>query len=380
MENNLCIICNNNIKIDFINLSNDINLQICNNCFHIQSNSDKSIYKKLNTDNSLFNLIVNKIESKIFKNPIKILNMNDINTKILDDLYFIYNRNVTTVSLSNLFNPSFFSKHNCYKGEFTDWIFETLKNNFTTFDIIILNSTLSFNLNINDIMNKCQKISNENTIIFSTSYDISNIYSHVFFLYLNNNIKNIFNTNSMNRLCNKHNLQLINKHTVSYIKNCDTIEHQLTKTKYLNRIVIYEICLNNIHNNSEIIAQYLYDEIIMNLYDENIYKTISNNWIQNYNLFNSIIKKYKSQNYNIVILDKSYTTIINSDLINSDKLITNLNDININDKNLFIIFDVENFEKKCLDLKFEIQLNYKLNLSKCLILDINLLITHPIYN
>lgn len=376
MEMTLCIICNNNIQIDFINLSNDIYLKICNNCFHIQSNNDKCIYKKLNTKNRLFNLIVKNIESNKFNNTIKILNINDTNTKILDDLYFIYNKNIKTISLSNLFNPSFFSKHTCYKGDLSDWTFEMLKNIFDTFDIIILNSTLTFNTNINDILEKCKKLSNKNTILFSTSYDISNIHSHVFFFNLNNNIKNIFNTNSMNRLCNKHNLQLINKHEVPYKENFDNTETETQK--YYNKHVIYEFGLNN-NNTSEIITEYLYNEITLNLYDENIYKTISNNWIKNYNLFNEIIQKYNSQNYNIVILDKSYRNLIDINK-NNINLITNLNDININDKNIFIIFDFENFEKKCLDLKLEIQLNYKLNLSKCLILDTNLLITYPIYN
>jgi hypothetical protein len=374
MENQLCDICNNNVKINFINLSNEqstsnpCNLKICNNCFHIQSNNDKCTYKNLDTKDSLFKLIVNKIESNKFNNPIKILNMNDNNTKLLDDLYFIYHRDIKTVSLSNLFNPSFFSKHICYKDDLTDWSFEMIKNLYNTFDIIILNSTLTFNKNINDILEKCKKLSHKNTVLLSTSYDILNIHSHVFFLNLNNNIKNIFNTNSMNRLCNKHDLQLINKHTVPSITE-----------KYYNKIVIYEInaSTNKLKNNSNSITEDLYNEITLNLYDENIYKTISNNWIKNYNLFNDIIQKYNSQNYNIVIIDKYYTNLINCNNIN---LITNLNDINIHDKNLFISFDFENFEQKCLDLKLEIQLNYKLNLSKCLILDINLLITYPIYN
>jgi len=373
MENHLCDICNNNVKIDFINLSKEqskdtCNLKICNNCFHIQSNNDKCTYKNLDTKDNLFKLIVNKIESNKFNKSIKILNINDNNTKILDDLYFIYNRNIKTVSLSNLFYPSFFSKHICYKQDLTDWSFEMIKNLYNTFDIIILNSTLTFNKNINDILEKCKKLSNKNTVLFSTSYDILNIHSHVFFLNLNNNIKNIFNTNSMNRLCNKHNLQLINKHIVPSITEKD-----------YNKIVIYEIGTNTniLNNNSNLITEDLYNEITLNLYDENIYKSISNNWIKNYNLFNDIIQKYNSQNYNIVILDKSYTDLINSNNIN---LITNLNNINIDDKNLFIIFDFENFEQKCLDLKLAIQLNYKLNLSKCLILDINLLIAYPIYN
>jgi len=390
MKHKLCTICNNNITIDFINLSDEdsCNLRLCNNCFHIQSNNDKCNYKKLNTENVLFNLIINKIESKIFKNPIKILNLNDINTKILDDIYYKYN-NIKTVSLSNLFNPSFFSKHECHKNDLTDWNFNILKNTFDTFDIIILNSTLSFNKNINDILEKCEKLSHKNTILFSTSYDISNIHSHVFFFNLNNNIKNIFNTNSMNRLCNKHNFLLKLKHEIvkDEIDKDEKDKHEIVKNEiftdethetYYTKIIIYEFSLKSkLNSSSEVITEDLYKEILCNLYDENIYKSISDNFIKNYNLFNDMIHKYYSQNYNIVILDKSYKNL------NSINVITNLNEIklqNLYDKYLFIIFDLENFEKIYLDLKLQIQLNYKLNLSKCLILDINLLIVHPIYN
>jgi hypothetical protein len=375
MSNNLCIICNNTI-IDFLDLSNNyfnlsnINLKLCNNCFHIQSKlenktNSKYNYKNFNTNNCLFNLICNKIDSKIFQNPIKILNLNDINTNILDNIYTKYKyKYIKTVSLSELFYPSFFSKHTCLKGDLTDWSYEYLKNNFETFDIIILNTTLSFNNNINDILFKCKLLSHENTRIFSTHYDILNIYSHVFILNLNNNIKNIFSTNSLNRLCENNKLLLQNKHKT----NKNTSEN-------LINILIYEICLpKHKHDKSSSIIEELCNDMELNLYDENIYQSISKNLHLNYTLFNDIIMKYHSQNYNIVFLDqtdKKFESNIN--------IITNLNNLNINDKYLFITFDYENFQTIYIKLK-SYKYEYDVNLSKCLILDTNLLITYPIHN
>ena len=378
LYNKKCILCNN-IVIDFIDiennvennvLDNNINLKLCNNCFHIQSfennsSKNKCFYKNFNTNNCLFDLICNKIDSKNFQNPIKILNLNDINTNILDNIYSKYKyKYINTVSLSELFYPSFFSKHTCLKGDLVDWSFEYLKNNYENFDIIILNSTLTFNENINKILDKCELLSHENTVIYSTNYDFLNIYSHIFLFNLNNNIKNIFSTNSLNRLCNNHDLLLKEKHKI--------LRENPNANDY-NNIVIYEIGLKkSMKDKSSIIIEELCNELALNLYDETIYKDISDNLISNHILFNNIIKKYILQNYNIVLVDKTdRKTPVN------DKIITNLKKLNSQNKYLFITFDYENFQeiyKKVNYYKYE----YGVNLSKCLILDINLLISYPI--
>lgn len=393
-NNKSCIICNNQV-IDFVNLSNDIlgdiNLKLCNNCFHIQSfeniknsTTNKCFYTNFDTftKDTLFDLISNKIESKIFQNPIKILNINDINTNILDNIYSKYkHKYINTVSLSELFYPSFFSKHTCLKGDLVDWSFEYLKNNYENFDIIILNSTLTFNHDINKILDKCELLSHENTVIYSTNYDFLNIYSHIFLFNLNNNIRNIFTTNSLNRLCNNHDLLLKQKHKVLRDNKNTSENHELqSKTNDYNNIVIYEIGFKTrLKEKSSIIIEELCNELTLNLYDENIYKDISNNLISHHILFNNIIKKYILQNYNIVLLDKiiNNTSRISNNIFENDRIITNLNRLNNKNKYLFITFDYENFEiiyTKIKSYKYE----YDVNLSKCLILDINLLITYPV--
>lgn len=393
-NNKSCIICNNQV-IDFIDvennvLDNNINLKLCNNCFHIQSfendsSKKKCFYKKFNTlqcnvdgkgtTDVLFDLICKKIESKIFQNPIKILNLNDINTHILDNIYSKYKtKYINTVSLSELFYPSFFSKHTCLKGDLVDWSFEYLKNNYEHFDIIILNSTLTFNENINKILDKCELLSHENTVIYSTNYDFLNIYSHIFLFNLNNNIKNIFTTNSLNRLCNNHDLLLKGKHKIltDNKNNFENKDLEIITNDY-NNIIIYEIGFKTkLKEKSPIIIEELCNELALNLYDETIYKDISDNLRSNHILFNNIIKKYILQNYNIVLLDKTENNILGN-----DRIITNLKKLNNQNKYLFITFDYEHFQeiyKKVKSYKYE----YGINLSKCLILDINLLISYPV--
>lgn len=365
-----CIICKNNTR-DFLNLNNNCDLRICNNCFHIQTSDTcktKYAYEKLR-EYKLFDLICSKIDKRINKYNcvIKILNLNDTNTNILNKLYEKYKYNVKTVSVSELFNPSFFSKHYCSKNDLTDWTLEYLQNNYGKFDIIILNSTLSFHNYPNDILNKCYKLSNENTFIFSTNYDFLNLYSHVFLFKLRN-IKHIFNTNSMNRLCDKHNFVLNHKYNgmsngmSSEIPN--SLSNEMLHTDKLINIIIYEFSIKKkVDDFSSVIINGLYDEIKLELYDEQNFKSISNNLKQKYILYNDIITKYESLDYIIIILENSYS----------------LDHFNFNSSNkyLFVILDYDNLNNHIINLKNKI--SYIVNLQKCLILNIKLLITFTFY-
>jgi ATP-dependent Clp protease adapter protein ClpS len=125
----------------------------------------------------------------------KILNVNDKNTDILEKVYNTLLQktqkyNIKTVSISTLFNPSFFSQHDCSKLRLSDYTSDMIKRQHGTFDVIVLNDVLTYTNNPLDVLKCCEKLSNENTIIFSINIH-SRVFSSLKLFNLDNKVDNL---------------------------------------------------------------------------------------------------------------------------------------------------------------------------------------------
>jgi hypothetical protein len=267
-------------------------------------------------------------------NTYKILNVNDINTDILDEvckslLQKTSKYNIKTVSISTLFNRSFFSKHNCSKLKLSDYTSDIIKKEHDTFDVIILNDILTYTNNPLDILKSCEKLSNENTIIFSINLH-TRVFSSMKLFTMDKNINSIFNTNSMKRLCHYSGMQLSNC-TIIDEWNLFTLKHGMEK------------------DSSKIIIDTLYTEMITNIYNKELYEVLSD-YLKKYksNLQNTILK-YKSIDYNIIAIsslenDFMYLNFYKDYYINSNN-IDQLRRFDNDEKYIIIIYDYLNFNE-----------------------------------
>jgi ATP-dependent Clp protease adapter protein ClpS len=264
----------------------------------------------------------------------KILNVNDTNTDILEEIYDTllqktHKYNIKTVSISTLFNPSFFSKHYCSKLRLSDYTSDMIKKEHETFDVIVLNDILTYTNDPLDVLKSCEKLSNQNTIVFSINIH-TRVFSSLELFNLDKNVNSIFNTNSMRRLCYYSGMQL---------SNCTIIDNWNLFT--LKRGVEKD--------SSKIIIDTLYTEMITNIYNKQLY-TILSDYLEKYkhNLQNTILK-YKSIDYKIVeisILEKDfmYLNFYKDYHINSNNL-DELRRLDKDEKYIIIIYDYLNFNE-----------------------------------
>jgi hypothetical protein len=329
-----CIVCNNKKHNDFY-----CDYVYCDNCFHIQKKSlnivlpfEKTSYNKDVYKGHILDAIgsIKKDEDETYK----ILNVNDTNTDILDDILGILVKktskyNIKTVSISTLFNRSFFSKHNCSKLKLSDYTSDIIKKEHGTFDVIVLNDILAYTDDPLDVLKSCEKLSNENTIIFSINLH-TRVFSSMKLFTMDKNINSIFNTNSMKRLCHYSGMQLSNC-TIIDDWNLFTLKHGIEK------------------DSSKIIIDTLYAEMIINIYDKELYKVLSD-YLENfkYNLQNTILK-YKSIDYKIVAIstlkrDFMYLNFYKDYHINSNNIVQ-LERFDNDEKYIIIIYDYLNFNE-----------------------------------
>ena len=278
---------------------------------------------------------------------------------------------ITTVSISKLFNPSFFTKHKCIKDNLTENNISTIPlGDFDHFDFIILNSTLTFDTTPNNTLNLIEKLCNNKTIVFSTHYEINWNMPSTYFINFDKDINNLFNTNSLKLLCDKHNFVLSHKYNN---------ERKSSNNESNNEPILYEFKLKTYnHQVSTDIIEHLYNEITLEVYDETTYKMLAFLNYYSFHNFNDILKKYRCNNYKIIAIDiNNKQIILNVDChINKNDSLHFLNDDKDN-KYLFVIFD--NFEYISLYLKTQL-IKCKINLSKCLLFDTRDLLCHPILN
>lgn len=352
---------------NFLNFSQTNSINVCNNCFHLQKNTQMSSNITLGHYNTeLYKEFVLQSVEKHHKNKkrIKILNINDNNTVLLDqllnDICYIANlpkTSIHTVSLSQNFNPSYFSKHKCYKDILSEDSLRYLKENYDSFDIIILNTTLLTSNNPTQILKQCSHLCNSNSSIIGINYYSIN---PIDYMNIDKSLAQFFNTNSLKHICEKNSLQLNN---ISTNANYSFYELTSQHTKQLKRNVISN----------------LYNEITTNTYCIELYNRITLQWFNTLNETTKLLDRYRSDNYKLV-------SITNCKCCNPDHLLYNnetidynineltkskLNDILENNKSyVFISFNT------CFNLKKYLK-ELKLENTKCLIYDIDNIITHP---
>jgi len=334
-----CIVCNNKKHNDFY--SDHV---YCDNCFHIQKKSlnivlpfektgyNKEIYKGHILD-AIASLPIRQGSIKKDQDETyKILNVNDTNTDILDDILGILVKKISkykikTISISTLFNPSFFSCHESSKLTLSDYTSDMIKNDYATFDVIILNDILAYTNDPLTVLKSCEKLSNEKTLVFSMNLH-SRVFSSMKLFTMDKNVNSIFNTNSMKRLCYYSGMQL---------SNCTIINEW--------NLFTLKRGIENVP--PRVIVNILYEEMIVKIYDKSFYNTLLVNWQTHISNVKSIIKKYTSINYKIVAVsdlqyDFMYFNFYNDYYINSRDLYK-INKLNKNDKYIIIIYDYINF-------------------------------------
>lgn len=369
--NETCLICSSNNTIsDFLIVSSNSCINLCQNCFHLQRSNlmYNSCKKNIHFNENLYKSFIIKCFNKHKnKERIKILNINDNNTNILDDLLDdILNTTqlpksyIKTVSLSLNFNPSFFSKHKCYKDVLSENSVQYIKNEYDTFDFIILNTTLINSIDPNNVLKLCYTLCNSDTNIVLINY---HSMSPLDYMNIDISLQHFFNTNSLKLLCLK-NMFMLN--------DVDEFENNWT---------FYEITYQHKEYNSKNIVSKLYNDILNNIYDMDTYDQIKQIWFCKVIETTKILERYKSAYYKLINIKhckccqidnflQNYE-IINYQIDDLSKL--KLNKILIKDqKYIFIIDDkCKNTLKQYLkDLNFE--------LSYFLVYDFNHLITHSI--
>lgn len=263
----------------------------CNYCFHIRKTDNVLIGTKNNylLDN-FKEYILNTIDYLNVNHyrKLNVLVVNDIDSKFIDKVYKklsdkIGKYNVHTVSVTPHYNSSYFSNHKHYKYSLTDYITDIIKNEYGSFDIILLNDSLIYTSNPKELLEYCKRLSKTNTIILCANIHTSIFYS-MDILNLTKNVNNIFNTNSLKLLCNNVELELV---------SCSILDNSSSFVSILS--------LNFAQESYEDIVDILYNEITYNIYNKREYNRIFNYW-NNFILYvTDIIDKYSAIGYNNTI-------------------------------------------------------------------------------
>lgn len=369
MDDVHCICCNN-VMQHFLILSEINSINVCDNCFHLQkSEMLNDDYVKLPHYNEtmfmkfIFNTIVNYRNDK----RLKILNICDNDTNLLDTLFTnitnltsIPRTYINTVSLSLNFRPSYFSKHKCYRDILSETSIKYLKSNYSSFDIIICNTTLLTCKDPNKILSMCKELCNLNTNIFLVNY---HSIDPIDYLIIDKTVKNLFTTNSLKSLCTNNDFELDDAH----------IE---------NNYSFYKIIYSKKDKVSDNIVSTLYDEMNVNIYSIDTYITINVDWYNTLFETFKLLDRYILNKYEIVYLAECKCCKLDNFIQNNEKIqykindLTKLNGILKKDgKYIFIILKLNSFIVKELEEKLSKIKFFKI---KYLIYDMKNLITVPI--
>jgi hypothetical protein len=359
----LCNVCN---RDDIKKLYN--NFYICLYCFHTSKHSDDIVIKPNFTRDYNVSEYHDYILSEINNLDIdessilKILVINDRDTKLIDNIYndLLQKRSkysLKTVSLSTYYNNSFFSPHFHNKYHLSDYITDILKDDYESFDIIILNEILTYDKNIRDIMSYCKRLSNEKTVLFSINLNNYMVYSSDIFK-IDRYITNLFTTNSFKRLCSDFEFNIQNSKCLD--KGWFVYKFDTTKQLKINKDVV------NI----------LYDEMVQNIYDGPVYNKLSEFWSQYISTLNETLNKYKKIGYNIIIINTLQKDMFHMDIpydsyIKTDSLLQ-LEEI-VEPQTLLVILDTSNL----VQIKNRIK-NLSSSSKKWLVFDIEYMIAYNV--
>ena len=288
-----CILCKNDDLGYALSYCIQPEYKYCKNCFHIQSSLPVVNYKEVKTqynNDSFTEYVLSKISEMEFdpEQDIKILVLNDINTKLLDVIYDkllekVSKYHIKGFSVSPLYNNSFFSKHKHNKFVLTEYISEILLNESGKFDVIILNDILTYTKNPSEILKCCKSLSHDNTTILSVNLHTSIIYN-MELLNMDINVNNIFNINSLKRACCNADLKLEQALILDKIWLVSTISGSSEKSVSKN------------------VSSKLYDELTCKIYENVSYDMNNKNWYNYLKNLNSTLKKYSDVGYQLVLI------------------------------------------------------------------------------
>lgn len=370
-----CIICQIDNKL--YNIID--NYHVCLNCFHIvkekiSNDKIKELRNRLNDNfekkenenciqkylynifnyktrassvnyidnNSIYTeYLFSEIESLVKSRPqgspkLKIASVYANNTFILDEIRKRFN--VDTISISEHFNPSYFSPHKCYKLSLE--IYANNCNlhecNYDSFDLIILNDMLDYVDEPIYILNKCKMICNTNAQIYSVNLHTSILLS-LNYININKNTNHIFNTNSIKTLCKYSNFVLDDSFSINNDQNLNLQIYKITNGKYENE--------NEKIPNPKII-DCLYNEICLGLYNISSVPYLKDYWDTYFKIWNITFDKYRNKNFTIIGISDSNIKVNTGNYLKIDEYINEI-DINQNLKqdNRKILFVILNYEK-----------------------------------
>jgi hypothetical protein len=286
-----CIICR---QVNTFNILQDY--CICFNCFHISryltngepisstryltngeptsnTNNNKNIKESCN---SIFlQYLFKEIEEKNIhliesKSKINVVSIDGSDTDLLDLIKSRFNGNVNTISISEKFNPSYFSEHKCYKLSLDMYVnmdnYDTFTEDFDkrqgTFDVIILNGMCNITTDPINLLKKCKMICNSDGVIYSMKLNVSVLLSRN--MELLNNTMHIWTTHSVKKLCQYSEMLLSNIYKVPNSNN-----------------KIYKIAKGTRQGNDKLtrpIVEDLYDEMCYGFYNIALYQYIKHFW------------------------------------------------------------------------------------------------------
>lgn len=259
-----CIICH---RVNIFNILQDY--CICFNCFHISryiltdnehtsnSNNNNNINNNNNNKNVKHNgmfiqYLFKELENiRKSKSKINIVSIDGWDTDLLDLIKSRFSGNVNTISISEKFNPSYFSEHKCYKLSLDMYV---NMDNYDTFDVIILNGMCNITLDPINLLKKCKMICNSDGVIYSMKLNVSVLLSRN--LDLLNNTMHIWTTHSVKKWCQYSEMLLSDIYKVPNSNN-----------------KIYKIYKENDKLTKPIVED-LYDEMCCGFYDCALYQYI----------------------------------------------------------------------------------------------------------
>lgn len=288
-----CILCKNDDLGYALSYCIKPEYKYCKNCFHIQSSLPVTNYKQVkiqyNSD-TFTEYVLSQISEMEFdpENDIKILVLNDTNTKLVDVIYEkmmekVNKYRIKMISASPLYNKSFFSQHAHNKFALTEYISEILWNEWGKFDVIILNDMLTYTKSPCEILKYCKSLSHNNTTILSVNLHSCIIYN-MDLLNMDVNVNNIFNTNSLKLAC------------------CNA-DLKLEQTLVIDKIWVFsKISGSSEKAVSKDVADKLYNELTCDLYENVSYYTNDTYWYNYFKNLNSTLKKYSDVGYQLVLI------------------------------------------------------------------------------
>jgi SAM-dependent methyltransferase len=159
--------------------------------------------------------------------------------------------------------------------------FDNLKETFGNFDVIVAQNVFAYVRDPLELLEKCKRISHENTVIYiQTSH--ANVITNNEFETVRHGHLSYFNTNSMKQMCEKSGLVL----------------HKVSKVDEGGSSYLFEIHQSEKPGSNTI--DVLYDEIVKGMYDDSTYQKYKWNALFYRNALLNMILGYKIAGYNVI--------------------------------------------------------------------------------